>query len=121
MMLYGPVDATVENASQKSSTKVIAIYSGIWRIEELGWAWTYTGETFIEKNVNSASAADDRSFVFRRSKKTEDDPDVVFVPASQYGETVVTNDFGIGNVTVGKSAPESSTSFETIEQNDIRW
>ena len=121
MMLYGPEDAVdAATAAQKSSGKQISVYSGKWKIEETGWAWSYTyaGHS-ITKILSSSSNQNERTFTFELMKA--DDSSGTYLPSGKYGEAVVQNDFGTGKVTAGASAPASDSSFEIIGENGIRW
>ena len=119
VVLLGPSDATATNASSKSVSKRVALYSGTWKVEEVGWAWSYKYDNALVHTVNSSSSALEKSFVFTGAKLAPGDDK--YMPQKHYGESVVTNDFGTGTVQTGNSAPPSSSSFETITPNGVGW
>ena len=119
VVLLGPSDATATNASSKSVSKRVALYSGTWKVEEVGWAWSYKYDNALVHTVNSSSSALEKSFVFTGAKLAPGDDK--YMSQKHYGESVVTNDFGTGTVQTGNSAPPSSSSFETITPNGVGW
>ena len=109
LMVYGPEDATTENASTKSSSRRIALFSGKWKVEEIGWAWTYQHDNVIEKEITGSSSAQEKSFVFTGNKYPSTDEK--YMSPQHYAESVVTNDFSAGTSVTNKAAPASSNSF----------
>ena len=109
LMVYGPEDATTENASTKSSSRRIALFSGKWKVEEIGWAWTYQHDNVIEKEITGSSSAQEKSFVFTGGKYPSTDEK--YMSPQHYAESVVTNDFSAGTSVTNKAAPASSNSF----------
>lgn len=116
IMLFGPADATAANASSRSVSKRIALFSGKWKVEELDWAWTYQGNSVVERSITGESPSSDKVFLFQRTKATED-----ALSPKQYSESAVSNDFGSGTVVVGPSSSASSSDFEKITENGVRW
>ena len=120
LMVYGPEDATTENASTKSSSRRIALFSGKWKVEEIGWAWTYNGgENAIERKVTSGSSMLEKTFVFNGTKLPSDDEN--YLSPNHYGEASVSNDFGTRNVIKNTSSKESNSSFENIVPGTVGW
>ncbi|MBE6251300.1 MAG: hypothetical protein E7111_06540 [Bacteroidales bacterium] len=119
LLLYGPEDAEADNAASKSTSMRVALFSGRWMVQEIGWNWTYGAHSAIERDITGSSSAQEKSFYFSSAKKTVGEDG--YIPAEQYSESVVTNDFGRGTVEVNKAAPASSSSFETIGENGVRW
>ena len=92
VLISGPQEATTpEAAGRLAAEKNIVIYSGTWRVEEIGWDWAYEGNSMIEREVTSLSSLTDRTFTFTATKTTD-------LKESQYSESVVVNDFGSGEV-----------------------
>ena len=120
LMVYGPEDATTENASTKSSSRRIALFSGKWKVEEIGWAWTYNGdENAIERKVTSESSMLEKTFVFNGTKLPSDDEN--YLSPNHYGEASVSVDFGTRSVTKNASSKESNSSFENIVPGTVGW
>ena len=113
VILFAPSDANAQNAASKSASKRVALYSGTWRIEEIGWAWSYSSENAVEHKVTGESSMLEKTFVFTGPKALPGDENYL-VPANYYGEAAVTNDFGTGTVVKNISSSESNSSFETI-------
>lgn len=92
VLISGPQEATTpEAAGRLAAEKNIVIYSGTWRVEEIGWDWAYEGNSMIEREVTSLSSLTDRTFTFTATKTTD-------LKESQYSESVVVNDFSSGEV-----------------------
>ena len=122
LLLFGPEDAlTAEQAANKSVSKRIALYSGTWKVEEIGWAWSYDHSSgAITHTIGSGSSAQEKSFIFMGSKLASEAEG--YVSPAHYGESVVTNDFGSGTADTDKGAPASSSSFETINpEGGVSW
>jgi hypothetical protein len=121
LMIYGPKDATETNASAKSVSRKIALFPGKWKIEEIGWAWSYEHDNAIVKEINASSSSKDKIFLFSGGKYQSTHEKYVAAP-NLYDESVVTNDFSKGESVTDKTAPESSSSFETITpDNGVPW
>ena len=119
-MLFGPEDATTpEIAATKSVTRRIALYSGKWKIEETGWAWTYKREEGLVRQISGVTSMSEKTFVFNGSKLNETQEG--YVPAENYNEATVTNDFGRTEVENDKSSPASTTGFEKITDSGVSW
>ena len=121
IIIFGPKDADASNAMSKSSSKTVALYSGTWKVEEIGWAWSYDHSSgAITHTIGSGSSAQEKSFIFMGSKLASEAEG--YVSPAHYGESVVTNDFGSGKADTDKGAPASSNSFETITpEGGVSW
>ena len=121
IIIFGPKDADATNAMSKSSSKTVALYSGTWKVEEIGWAWSYDHSSgAITHTIGSGSSAQEKSFIFMGSKLASGKEG--YVSPEYYGESVVTNDFGSGTADTDKGAPASSNSFETITpEGGVSW
>lgn len=121
LMIYGPEDATETNASAKSVSRKIALFPGKWKIEEIGWAWSYEHDNAIAKEIKVSSSSKDKTFLFLGGKYQSTHEKYVAAP-NQYDESVVTNDFSKGESVPDKAAPESSSSFESITPDTgVNW
>ena len=121
LMIYGPKDATETNASAKSVSRKIALFPGKWKIEEIGWAWSYEHDNAIVKEIKVSSSSKDKTFLFLGGKYQSTHENYVAAP-NLYDESVVTNDFSKGESVTDKTAPESSSSFESITpDNGVPW
>ena len=120
LLLFGPEDAlTAEQAANKSVSKRIALYSGTWKVEETGWAWTYDADEAIIHEITGSSSPAEKAFVFNGTKLKETDEG--YVPAERYDESVVRNDFGNGTSETDKASPASESGFEKITDNGVSW
>ena len=120
VILSGPEDAVNQDlANQKSSSKRFAVYSGEWRIEEAPWAWSYTAFNAIERIITGVSSEAEKTFIFSAEKQPSSEEG--YVAPNAYSESMVANDYGSGVVTKDKGAPESNSSYEIIQDNEIKW